>query len=115
MIHLTNDTKISLATQPADFRKGIDGLVALCQQSLQQDSSSGTLFVFINRAGTMIRILAYENNGYWLMTKRLSKGRYQGWPKAEQVLSSLQAYQLRQLLSGALIHQSSLAESSLKL
>jgi transposase len=113
MIHLTNDTPISVATQPADFRKGIDGLVALCQQSLQQDSSSGTLFVFINRARTMIRILAYENNGYWLMTKRLSKGRYQGWPKTEHVLSHLQAYQLRQLLSGVLSAHNTSVESRL--
>ena len=50
----------------------------------------------------MIRILVYEHNGYWLMTKRLSKGRYRGWPRAGEPISALQAVQLRQLLAGAL-------------
>jgi transposase len=105
MIHLTNESQISIATQPADFRKGIDGFVALCQQDLHQNASSGTLFVFINRARTMIRILAYENNGYWLMTKRLSKGRYSCWPKSHLLINKMQAIQLRQLLSGLLTEQ----------
>jgi hypothetical protein len=105
LIHLTNESHILIALQAADFRKGIDGFVALCQQNLHQDASSGTLFVFINRARTMIRILAYENNGYWLMTKRLSKGRYQSWPKGHLRISKMQAIQLRQLLSGVLTEQ----------
>ena len=102
MIHLTSDSQILVETQAVDFRKGIDGLVALCQQNLHQDASSGTLFVFINRARTMIRLLAYEQNGYWLMTKRLSKGRYSSWPKSHRPINKMQAIQLRQLLSGLL-------------
>lgn len=102
MIYLTASTPIRLAREPADFRIGIDGLVARCQQHLQQDPRSGTLYVFINRRATMIRILVYENNGYWLMTKRLSQGRYRGWPRTGEPISALQAVQLRQLLAGAL-------------
>jgi transposase len=37
---------------------------------------SGTLFVFINRNKTMVRSLIYDGTGFWLMTKRLSKGRF---------------------------------------
>ena len=102
MIHLTANTPILVAMQPADFRKGIDGFVALCQYSLQQSPRSGTLFVFRNRASTMIRILAYDGNGFWLMTKRLSTGRFQGWPVSDQAIGYLQAVQLRQLLTGVL-------------
>ena len=56
----------------------------------------------------MVRILAYEpqhlgrGGGYWLATKRLSKGRFHGWPKADQPLSRLAAHRLRQLLNGML-------------
>ncbi len=102
MIRLTQDTAIVIALQPADFRKGIDGFVALCQHHLHQDAKSGTIFVFINRARTMIRMLAYEHNGYWLMTKRLSKGHYRAWPSGQSPVHTLQAAQLRQLLAGAL-------------
>lgn len=104
MIHLTAASTILIATQPADFRKGIDGLVGLCQQDLAQNPRSGTLYVFINRAATMIRILVYDQqgSGYWLMTKRLSRGRYRGWPRRESAIGSIQAHQLRQLLRGVL-------------
>ena len=102
MIPLTASTPIVLATKPTDFRRGIDGLVALCQYHLYQNPRSGTLYVFINRRATMVRILAYDTNGYWLMTKRLSQGRYRGWPRAGEAVSALQAVQLRQLLAGAL-------------
>ncbi len=100
MIYLTATTPILIATVPMDFRCGIDGFVARCQHGLGQNPRSGTLFVFINRARTMIRILVYEQNGYWLMTKRLSRGRYQGWPQDESPLNPMTAHRLRQLLSG---------------
>lgn len=52
MIPLTASTPICLAREPADFRAGIDGFVARCQQHLQQAPRSGTLYVFINRRAT---------------------------------------------------------------
>lgn len=102
MIYLTADTPILLATEPADFRSGIDGLAARCQHQLNRDPRSGTMFVFINRRTTMIRVLVYEQNGYWLCTKRISSGHFRGWPRSSQPLSTLQAAALRQLLNGAL-------------
>ena len=100
MIHLTAQTPILIATQPADFRMGIDGLAALCHSRLAHDPRCGMLFVFINRNKTMIRTLAYDGNGFWLMTKRLSKGKFQSWPNAKTVVHPFEAKQLRQLLSG---------------
>lgn len=102
MIYLTASTPILIATEPADFRAGIDGFVARCQHMLGQDPRSGTLFVFVNRSRTMIRILSYETNGYWLCTKRLSKGRYQNWPRSGAPISAIEARPLRQLLSNML-------------
>lgn len=100
MIQLQANTAILLATQPADFRKGIDGMQALCHTQLHQEPRSGTLFVFINRNKTMVRALSYDGTGFWLMTKRLSKGKFQGWPSGNQSMSPLKAKQLRALLIG---------------
>lgn len=100
MIHLTADTHILLATQPADFRQGIDGLAALCRSRLLGEPRSGVLFVFINRSKTMIRTLAYDGSGFWLMTKRLSAGKFSHWPTSNQAVCPLAAWHLRQLLSG---------------
>jgi hypothetical protein len=74
LCHLTAQTPILIATEPADFRVGIDGLAALCRSRLTHEPCCGILFVFINRNKTMIRTLAYDGIGFWLMTKRLSKG-----------------------------------------
>ncbi|MCX4025026.1 IS66 family insertion sequence element accessory protein TnpB [Endozoicomonas sp. SM1973] len=100
MISLTEASRILLATQPADFRKGIDGFVALCQQALQQDPRSGVVFVFINRNKTMIRALHYDGTGFWLMTKRLSKGYFSGWPFGQTIVSAMTAKHLSLLLRG---------------
>ena len=100
MIHLTSNTHILIATQAADFRQGIDGLAALCKQRLASDPRSGTLFVFINRNKTMVRALAYDGNGFWLMTKRLSKGKFSGWPTSDKPVTAMMAKHLRQLLRG---------------
>jgi transposase len=81
MIHLTTDTPILLATQPADFRQGIDGLAQLCRGRLASDPRSGTLFVFINRSNTMIRTRVYDGSGFWLMTKRRLKENFRGGQK----------------------------------
>ena len=100
MLHLTEKTPILLALKPVDFRKQIDGLVALCEQQLEKEPRSGRLFVFINRSKTMIRVLCYEENGYWLATKRLSKGRYKQWPRssAEAMTQPLAASELKKII-----------------
>lgn len=105
MIYLTAATPILVATAPADFRRGIDGFVALCEQRLGVAPRNGTLYVFRNRAGTMVRILAYETasngrgSGYWLLTKRLSRGRFRDWPAGDGASNALAAHRLRQLLN----------------
>ena len=100
MIRLTSDSRIMLAVDAVDFRKQIDSLVRLCKDTLAQDPRSGTYFVFINRSRTMIRLLSYDGNGYWLCTKRLSQGRYTGWPNGGQ-LTSVTAQSLWSLLKTA--------------
>ena len=100
MIQLTAQTHILLATQPADFRAGIDGLAAICRSRLASDPRSGSLFVFINRNKTMIRTLVYDGTGFWLMTKRLSKGKFKDWPKTNSPMNPVAAKYLRALLLG---------------
>ena len=99
MILLTHDSKIQLGVQHADFRKGVDGFVALCKNQLLQEPRDGTIFVFINRAKTMIRALSYDGTGYWLMTKRLSRGKYKHWPSTQGKLSTTSARELRQIIN----------------
>ena len=101
MIQLTPQTRILVAVQPADFRKGIDGLCQTCRQALGSDPFSGTVFVFRNRSGTAIKVLAYDGQGFWLCQKRLSRGRFRYWPnRGSNVRRELLAYELQVLLAG---------------
>lgn len=98
MIPVTHSSSVQVAVQPVDFRRQMDGLIAHCRQFLQANPQSGTFFVFTNRARTMIRVLVYDGSGFWLMTKRLSNGKFTGWPTANEPLSPLSARELMQLL-----------------
>ena len=51
MLQLTPQSRIFLAVQPVDFRKGIDGLAALCRQTLSENPLGGAVYVFRNRTG----------------------------------------------------------------
>jgi transposase len=41
--------RILAAVEPVDFRRGIDGLAAICRQRLERDPMNGWAFVFRNR------------------------------------------------------------------
>jgi transposase len=102
MIQITPHMRILLAIQPADFRKGIDGLAGLCRQTLASDPFSGALFVFRNRRGTALKILVYDGQGFWCCQKRLSAGHFRFWPKdVGDPHRSLCGLELQMLLSGA--------------
>lgn len=98
MLQLTPQTRVFLAVEPADFRKGIDGLNALCRQRIGEDPLDGALFVFRNRRGTSLKILCYDGQGSWLCQKRLSQGRLAWWPCSAQASERLSARELQILL-----------------
>jgi transposase len=95
MIQLSPQLKIFVALDFCDFRKGIDSLVFLCRNKLQNDPYSGALFLFKNRSSNAIKILCYDGSGFWLLMKRFSKGRLQWWPEnTGQVLTQIAAKEL---------------------
>ena len=99
MIQLTPQMRLLLAVEPVDFRKGIDGLVAVCRQKLATDPIQGALFVFSNRCRRALKILVYDGQGFWLCQKRLSSGRFGWWPGGqEQPTLTLDVHQLQLLL-----------------
>ena len=69
MIQLTPQMRILVAIEPADFRKGIDGLARVAREQLDSDPFSGSIFVFRNRRGTAVKILVYDGLGFWLCKK----------------------------------------------
>lgn len=101
MIQVTPQMRVLVAVEPADFRRGIDGLARQCREVLRSDPFSGAAFVFCNRRRTSIKVLIYDDQGFWLCQKRLSKGRFRFWPtRGNRTVTRLQAHELQVLLRG---------------
>jgi len=101
LIQITPQLRILVAVEPIDGRKGIDSIAQLCREKLDTDPFSGCLFIFRSRRGTAIKLLAYDGQGFWLATKRLSKGRFKWWPTGEEPAKTLRAHQAQLLLAAA--------------
>lgn len=103
MIQVTAQMRVLVAVEPADFRRGIDGLARMAREALASDPFSGCVFVFRNRRATAVKVLVYDGQGFWLCHKRLSRGRFRFWPGRggddRQRARILEAHQLQVLLS----------------
>ena len=101
MIQVTPQMRVLVATEPADFRRGIDGLARLCREALGSEPFSGTVYVFRNRRRTAIKLLVYDGQGFWLCHKRFSSGRLGSWPsRGRDKATALEAHELSVLIFG---------------
>ena len=75
-------TKIYIAIETIDMRKGFEGLYGLVRDQLGHDPLSGHLFLFTNKTRTRLKALVWDGSGLWVCAKRLEKGRFR-WPEAE--------------------------------
>jgi transposase len=101
LIQIAPQFRILVAVEPIDGRKGIDSLAQLCREKLSADPFSGCVFIFRSRRGTAIKLLTYDGQGFWLATKRLSKGRFRWWPTGSEPARVLRAHQAQLLLAAA--------------
>lgn len=99
MIQIAPQMRILVAIETIDFRNGIDGIRRICKEVLQRDPFSGCLFIFRNRRRTAIKCLAYDGQGFWLMQKRLSAGKFRFWPDDAGVAKRMEAHELQVLLA----------------
>lgn len=100
MFGLGPATKIYIAVEGVDMRKGFDGLYGLVRDRLGHDPLSGHLFLFSNRDRSRLKILVWDGSGLWVCAKRLEKGRFR-WPSAtEGSCLAMRPEELAMLLNG---------------
>ena len=91
--------RIWVCVEPQDGRKSFDGLAAVVTARLGRDPLSGDLFVFRNRKGDRLKILAWQGDGFALYLRRLEKGTF-AFPTAEAAEVSVTATELAMILGG---------------
>lgn len=105
MLNQHRINNVYLALGPTDLRKSINGLSLIVQESFKLNPFSRDLFVFCNRKQDKIKILEWDNNGFWLHYKRLEKSRFK-WPNGNSGSTIIiDERQFRWLLDGLSIHQ----------
>jgi transposase len=92
--------RIYVATGATDLRRSIDGLAALVREGFGLDPLAGHLFLFRNRRGDRVKILAWDQSGFWVFYKRLERGTF-AWPaETDGAAVTLRNSDLLLLLSG---------------
>ncbi len=99
MFRFDAQLKVYVHREAVDFRKSINGLAALVEQTLGLDPFAAALYVFANRRRNRVKILGWETNGFWLLMKRLEAERFV-WPRTDRVVIELTIEQLHWLLEG---------------
>ena len=99
MITFAQGTKVFLACQPVDMRKGFNGLAAQVATVIKMDPYCGHVFVFRGKRGDYVKVLYWDGSGLCLYAKRLEKGRFV-WPPIVDGRFHMTSAQLALLIEG---------------
>lgn len=104
MIDLSKVRNYYVACGYTDLRRGIDGLAAVVTQQHRNKMDEESLFLLCGRRTDRIKALCWCGEGYILLYKRLSNGRFQ-WPRSEAELRLLNPQSFRWLMEGLKVEQ----------
>ena len=97
--------RIYLRCGYTDLRKGIDGLSVLIKEEFGMDPyEEGCVFLFCGRRPDRIKALVYEGDGFVLLYKRLSDGRFQ-WSRSIREVKEIEQEQFKALMEGFAVIQ----------
>ena len=71
------DLRIFVCTTPTNMTYSFDSLMGRAQEIFDQDPTSGHLFLFLNRRRDRIKILLWDQDGFWIFYKRLEESTFQ--------------------------------------
>lgn len=73
---LSSAIRAYVCTEAVDMRKSIDGLSQIVTRAMGMNPLSGQVFVFIGRRRDRAKLLVWDRHGFWVMYKRLERGRF---------------------------------------
>ena len=91
--------RIWVCVEAVDGRKSFDGLSAIVMSHLARDPLSGDAYVFKNRRGDRLKILAWQGDGFALYVRRLERGTF-AFPRSDAAEVRISATELAMILGG---------------
>jgi transposase len=76
MFSLSSYQTYYLYAKPCDMRKSFDGLCGIVRNELKRKPIDGSVYVFLNRRATHLKLLQWEAGGFVLYYKRLEQGTF---------------------------------------
>ena len=102
----TGFKRIYIACGYTDLRYGVDGFASIIQNCYSLNPfDKGTLFLFCGRRSDRIKGLLWEGDGFLLLYKLLSDGKFQ-WPRSMEEMKMMDEEQFHRLMSGFAIESS---------
>jgi transposase len=99
VISFGSQTRVFVATDPVDFRRGVHGLVAMVAEELKGNPYSGDVFVFRSKRADRLKFLVFDGTGMILATKWLEESGFT-WPPIQAGTMRLTATQFALLFEG---------------
>lgn len=99
MISPAGNFRIYLATNPVDFRKGMDGLAAIVLEEFDLDPFSGAIFVFRSKRADRLKLIVWDGTGLVMAYKRI-EGKGFEWPRMQNGTIRLSKSQFEALFEG---------------
>lgn len=91
--------RVMVALKPVDFRKGLDGLAALVQETLKGDPFTGVIYAFRSKRADRLKLIFWDGTGMVLVSKRLESGKFR-WPRVSDGVMRLSPAQFSALVEG---------------
>lgn len=83
------------------MRKSFDGLCGIIKTRMALNALGGSIFIFLNRRRTQVKLLLWEGDGFSIYYKRLEKGTFElPATNCQSATIALDARQLQFILQG---------------
>lgn len=101
MFSLNENNRYYLHCRGADMRKGFNTLMGVITSTSELRPVDGSVYVFINKQRTTLKLLHWERGGFVIYHKRLESGRISKSAfKTEPIFRSIRWDELVLLLEG---------------
>lgn len=112
MFKASKEARVYLFTQACDMRCSFDRLTGFVKARTGANTLRGEYFVFLSRSKDRVKILHWEQDGYWLHYKRLEAGTFKVlFQEGHEVIAGVD---LALLLSGMELSRIKLRKSAEK-